>query len=147
RMRQRETDAHVAVAVTPVRGVDPDVDRLFGVHKGPDPAADAHRVATGRGDRVDPAADAALCLALVHRYVGLAERPGEQGAIQQVPRPYPQPPLRHDVQPEPGRVLVELPYRLVDAGRVEPRPGQLVQRRHDADIGGVRHVRPAHRVG
>ncbi len=78
-----------------------------------------------------------LRLPLAHRHVGLAERPGQQRAVQQVAGPDPGPPLRHDVEREPRGVLVELPHQRLDAGRVEGRARQLVQRPDDAD---VRHV-------
>ena len=88
-LRQREADADVPAAVVPVGRVDADVDRLVGVGERPDPAADRDAVVVGRRDRVDPAADAALRLALVHRHVGLAERPGDQRAVEQVARAAP----------------------------------------------------------
>ena len=42
---------------------------------------------------------------------------------------------------EPGRVLVELADPRVDGAGIEVRPGQLVQRRDDADVGRVRRGR------
>ena len=84
-----------------------------------------------------------LRLPLAHRHAGLAERPGHQRPVQQVAGTDPQPPLRHDVEGEPGGVLVELADQRVGAGRVEGRPGQFVQRRHDADVRDVGRVRAA----
>ena len=63
--------------------------------------------------------------------------------VEQVAGAHPQPPLRHDVEGEPGGVLVELADQRVDSGRVEGRPGQFVQRGHDADVGHVGRVRAA----
>ena len=46
----------------------------------------------------------------------------------------PTPPPRHDVEGEAGGVLVELPHERVDLPRVEPGPGQGVERRDDAGV-------------
>ena len=95
------------------------------------------------GDGVDPAAHPVLRFPLAHRHAGLAERPGQQRPVQQVAGAHPHPPLRHDVEREPGGVLVELTDQRVHPGRVETRPGQLVQRGHDADVRHVGRVRAA----
>ena len=141
-LRHGEAHADVAAAAVPVGGVDADVDRLIGVGERPDPAADRRAPVPGAGqrDRVDPAADAPLGLALVHRHVGLPQRAGDQGPVEQVTRPHPQPPLRDDVEGEPGGVLVELADQRVGARRVEVRAGQVVHRGDDAHIrrvGGI----------
>src|SRR5205814_5989471 len=62
-LRQREADADVPAAAVPVGGVDADVDWLVGIGERPDPAPDRHDVGVTRRDGVDPAADAAVCLA------------------------------------------------------------------------------------
>src|SRR5205823_11380436 len=130
-----------------VRGVDADVDRLVVVGEGPDPAADRDHVVADGGDRVDPAADPAQRLTLVHRHARLPERAGHQGPVQQVAGTHPQPPPGHDVEGEPGGVLVELPDLRVDAVGVELGPGQLAQRGDDADVGCVGDVAATERVG
>jgi len=147
-LRQREADADVAAPLVPVGGVDAHVDGFTGVGTGTDPAAHRHGLAgAGRsvpaGDGVDPAAHPVLRLPLAHRHVGLAQRPGQQRPVQQVAGAHPQPPLRHDVEREPGGVLVELADQRVGPGRVEGGPGQLVQRGHDADVRHVGRVRAA----
>jgi hypothetical protein len=86
-LRQREADADVAPPLVPVGGVDADVDRLVGVGPGPDPPP--HRGPIIQRDGVDPAAHPVLRLALAHRHVGLAKRPGQQRPVEQVAGPDP----------------------------------------------------------
>src|SRR6202042_233273 len=98
---EREADADVAALLIAVCRVDTDIDGFVIVGERPDPAPHRHDVLAGSGDRVDAAADAALGLALVHRYARLAQRSCEQVAVQQVAGTYPQAPFGHDVEREP----------------------------------------------
>ena len=52
----------------------------------------------------------------------------------------PQPPFGHDIEAEPGGVLVELPHQRVDRARVQTGSGELVERGDDADVRDVRGV-------
>ena len=117
------------------------------VGEGPDPAPHVGDAVAVDVDGVDAAVDAPQRLPLVHGDVGLAEGPGDDRAVEQVAGPDPRPPLGDDVEPEPGGVLVELPHRGVDGGGVEVGPGQLVERGHDAGVGGVAHVGAAQHLG
>jgi hypothetical protein len=87
-LRQREADADVSPARVPVDRIDADVYRLVGIGEGADPAADHHAVGQS-GDGIDPAAHPVLRLPLAHRHAGLAERPGQQGPVEQVTGPHP----------------------------------------------------------
>jgi len=93
------------------------------------------------------AADAPLRLPLIHGHVRLPQRARDHRPVEQVARTHPQPPLRNDVESEPGGVLVELADPRVDARRIELRAGQLVHRGHDADVGRAGDVAAAEHLG
>ena len=121
RLRQREAYADVAMISSAVGDLDADVDGLAGVSHRADPAP--HHATCQPGDGVDPAADSALRLPLAHRHLACPSGLRHQRPVAQVAGPDPQPPFGHDVQGEPGRVLVDLPDRgSIPAGSKEARP-------------------------